>query len=151
MYKTKNHSKIGEAQVMTQYENTLKIKDNHHSCAKLKTYHFSGKEYKITVNHGNNEGETTYTLNSLEKFRKTLSDLRKQYWTHDMESEMRRYILESLDDPNEYDKSDTVWENIWRFAEIADVEVFTPKYYVHLSRAPFDITIVTPDASITVQ
>lgn len=136
---------------MTQYENTLKIKDNHHSYAKLKTYHFSGKEHKITVNHGNNEGETTYTLDSLAKFRKTLSDLRKQYWTHDMESELRRYILESLDDPNEYDKSDTVWENIWRFAEIADVEVFTPKYYVHLSRAPFDITIVTPDVSITVQ
>ena len=37
MYKSKN-------QAMTQYKNILNHKDNHHSCAKLKTYHFSGEE-----------------------------------------------------------------------------------------------------------
>lgn len=30
---------------MTQHKNILEIKDSRHSCAKLKTYHFSGEEY----------------------------------------------------------------------------------------------------------
>ena len=47
MYKSKNHSKyssIGEKeQVMTRYKSILNYKDNRHSGAKLKTYHFSGE------------------------------------------------------------------------------------------------------------
>lgn len=47
MYKSKN-------QVVTQYKNALNQKDNRHSCAKLKTYHFSGEK---GINENVNETE----------------------------------------------------------------------------------------------
>lgn len=45
---------------MIQYKNILEIKDNRHSCAKLKTYHFSGEEhYKVGfINYKKNQYET---------------------------------------------------------------------------------------------